>query len=113
MSEAGCYKGAIAGNSGSTLAQALEVCPMMEPVLSIETGMHTGPIRSISVDRECRLLCEHGEEAQQIQRVGMISIERKRLSAALLRLTQPPGLQKPQACLKICGGRSWGGVRRV
>jgi TPR repeat protein/uncharacterized caspase-like protein/WD40 repeat protein len=79
--EAGCYKGPI-GTSASALEQALAVCPVIEPILSIETGMHTAPIRSIGVDRECRLLATGSQD----KTVRVWSLPEGRL----LKILRPP-----------------------
>jgi WD40 repeat protein len=56
LADAGCYKGTIDGAANQATEAAVKACPAMDPILSIETGMHTALIRRIGVDRECRLL---------------------------------------------------------
>src|SRR5580692_9538836 len=56
LTDAGCYKGAIDGAPSQATEAAVKACPVMDPILSIETGMHTSVINRIGVDRECRLL---------------------------------------------------------
>jgi DNA-binding beta-propeller fold protein YncE len=56
LTDAGCYTGAIDGRASAAVEKAQKVCPVMEPLLRIETGMHTAPIKRIGVDRACRLL---------------------------------------------------------
>src|SRR5262249_42921435 len=36
--------------------------PVMDPILSVETGMHTAVIKRIGADRECRLLATGSED---------------------------------------------------
>jgi peptidoglycan hydrolase-like protein with peptidoglycan-binding domain len=40
LSDAGCYKGAIDGAASAATDAAVKACPAMDPILSIETGMH-------------------------------------------------------------------------
>jgi hypothetical protein len=56
LTDAGCYRGALDGNSGTALDAAVKACPDQEPVLRIETGMHTAAIQRIGVDAACRLM---------------------------------------------------------
>ena len=56
LADGGCYRGAIDGQASSSLEAAIKACPSQDPILSIETGMHTAAIRRIGVDRDCRLL---------------------------------------------------------
>jgi WD40 repeat protein len=56
LSDGGCYQGAIDGQASSSLEAAIKACPSQDPILRIETGMHTGVIQRIGVDRQCRLL---------------------------------------------------------
>ena len=55
MTDAKCYSGPIDG-SVSKVADAMKTCPVMDPILSIETGMHVARITGIGVDRDCKLL---------------------------------------------------------
>ena len=55
LRDAGCYTAAINGIAGSELAAALKACPSQDPILRIETGMHTAAIKRISVDAQCRV----------------------------------------------------------
>jgi hypothetical protein len=61
LADAGCYAGPIDGISGPQTRQAIRQCPDMEPVLRIETGMHTAPIHG-SVDRACRVLATNSND---------------------------------------------------
>ena len=56
LREAQCYAGAIDGTASGATAEALKRCPVMDPMLRIDTGMHTAAIERIGVDRACRLL---------------------------------------------------------
>lgn len=51
----GCYHGAIDGQASPALEAAIKACPSQQPVLRIETGMHIAAIKSIGVDRACRI----------------------------------------------------------
>jgi len=53
--DGGCYRGAVDGQTSPALQAAIKACPSQEPVLLIETGMHTEPIKRIGVDRACRI----------------------------------------------------------
>jgi len=55
LRDAGCYTAAINGIAGSELAAALKACPSQDPILRIETSMHTAAIKRISVDAQCRV----------------------------------------------------------
>jgi hypothetical protein len=55
LRDAGCLKAALDGKVSPALGAAVKACPDQEPVLRIETGMHTAPIRRIGVDAACRL----------------------------------------------------------
>lgn len=55
LTDAGCYHGPIDGRDGAELQAAIKACPSQEPVLVIETGMHTAPVKRIGVDRACRI----------------------------------------------------------
>ncbi|MGP0092645.1 MAG: tetratricopeptide repeat protein [Xanthobacteraceae bacterium] len=56
LTDAGCYKGAIDGTANPATEAAVKACPVMDPILSVETDMHTSIINRMGVDRECRLL---------------------------------------------------------
>lgn len=56
LRDAQCYSGAIDGQATAETEAALKRCPVMDPILAIETGMHTATIKRIGVDRSCRLL---------------------------------------------------------
>ena len=56
LRDAQCYAGAIDGAPSAATAEALKRCPVMDPMLRIETGMHTAQIGLIGVDRPCRLM---------------------------------------------------------
>jgi hypothetical protein len=42
--DAGCYQGAIDGQTSGALDDAIKACPDQQPFLRIETGMHTAVI---------------------------------------------------------------------
>ena len=50
LADAGCYTGAIDGTSSQAVEAAVKFCPVMDPILSIDTGMHTAPITRIAAD---------------------------------------------------------------
>jgi WD40 repeat protein len=56
LTDAQCYTGQIDGAASAATEAAVKACPVMDPILSIETSMHTAVINRIGVDRECRLL---------------------------------------------------------
>ncbi|MGP0088604.1 MAG: hypothetical protein ACLPKB_01375, partial [Xanthobacteraceae bacterium] len=62
LADAGCYRGAIDGTPNQATEAAKKACPVMDPILSIETGMHTAPIRRVAVDRECLLLATASDD---------------------------------------------------
>jgi hypothetical protein len=62
LSDAGCYKGAFDGQAGGALDAAIKACPDQDPVLRIETGMHTASIKRIGVDAACRLAATGSED---------------------------------------------------
>src|SRR5262245_55438019 len=51
--DAGCYPGLLDGQVSDALAAAVKACPDQDPVLRIETGMHTAPIMRIGVGAAC------------------------------------------------------------
>jgi hypothetical protein len=55
LTDAGCYKGPVDGQTKSALATAQKYCPDQDPILRIETGMHVAPINQIGVDAQCRI----------------------------------------------------------
>jgi WD40 repeat protein len=55
LRDAGCYTAAINGIVGPELAAAVKACPSQDPILRIETGMHTEAINRIAVDAQCSL----------------------------------------------------------
>jgi WD40 repeat protein len=55
LRDAGCYTAAINGIVGPALAAAVKACPSQDPILRIETGMHTAKIWRIAVDAQCSL----------------------------------------------------------
>ena len=55
LRDAGCYTAAINGIVGPELAAAVKACPSQEPILRIETSMHTAAIQRFSVDAQCRV----------------------------------------------------------
>ena len=62
LSDAGCYAGAIDGQASAATALAVKTCPDQEPVLRIETGMHTAMINHVGVDAACRLLATGSDD---------------------------------------------------
>ncbi|MGP0060472.1 MAG: caspase family protein [Beijerinckiaceae bacterium] len=62
LSDAGCYKGPVDGQTSSSLATAQKFCPNQEPVLRIETGMHVAAIKRIATDTQCRFLATGSED---------------------------------------------------
>jgi hypothetical protein len=62
LADAGCYRGPRDGAVSDVLRQAVGECPDQRPVLTIETGMHTAPIKRIGVDRACRLLATGSDD---------------------------------------------------
>ena len=62
LRDAQCYAGAIDGAPSGATAEALKRCPAMDPMLRIETGMHTARINRIGVDRACRLLATGSDD---------------------------------------------------
>ena len=60
--DAGCYWGAIDGQTSGALDDAIKACPDQQPFLRIETGMHTGVIRGIGVDTACSLLATASDD---------------------------------------------------
>ena len=56
LTDCACYAGPIDGQASAATTQAVKACPDQNPVLRIETGTHTAPIRSIGVDASCRLM---------------------------------------------------------
>jgi dipeptidyl aminopeptidase/acylaminoacyl peptidase len=62
LTDAGCYKGAIDGQTSGALDGAIKACPDQRPVLRIETGMHTAMIRRVGVDAACSLLATASDD---------------------------------------------------
>jgi WD40 repeat protein/uncharacterized caspase-like protein len=62
LTDAGCYKGVIDGQSSALLDDAIKACPDQRPFLRIETGMHTAVINRIGVDAACRLLATASDD---------------------------------------------------
>ena len=56
LADDGCYQGPIDGQTSSAIDDAIKACPDQDPVLRIETGMHTAQISRIGVDADCRQL---------------------------------------------------------
>jgi len=82
LTDAGCYAGAIDGQTSNALQAAKKVCPDQEPILRIETGMHVAPIWRIGVDAQCRLLATGSDD----KTVRLWSLPDGRL----LRVLRPP-----------------------
>lgn len=62
LAEAQCYAGPVDGKASSAVETAAKACPDQEPVLRIETGMHTATIRRIGVDAACRIAATGSED---------------------------------------------------
>jgi hypothetical protein len=62
LTDGGCYTRAIDGQASPSLEAAIKACPSQDPVLRIETGMHTAAIRRFGVDRDCRLLATGSDD---------------------------------------------------
>jgi peptidoglycan hydrolase-like protein with peptidoglycan-binding domain len=62
LRDAGCYTAAINGVVGPELAAAVKACPSQDPILRIETGMHTASIKRIAVDARCTLSATGSED---------------------------------------------------
>jgi Caspase domain/WD domain, G-beta repeat len=56
LGDAACYKGPIDGQTSPALEKAQQSCPSMDPVLRIETGMHTSPVYGVAADSQCKIL---------------------------------------------------------
>src|SRR5215813_10658382 len=62
LTDAHCYSGPISGTASAAVADAMKACPMMDPILSIETGMHTAVIRKVSMDRDCKVMATGSDD---------------------------------------------------
>ncbi len=62
LTDAGCYRGALDGRAGAALEAAVKACPDQDPMLRIETGMHTAMINRIGVDAACRLIATASDD---------------------------------------------------
>ena len=62
LTDAGCYTGAIDGQTSGALDDAIKACPDQRPFLRIETGMHTAMINRIGVDAACSLLATASDD---------------------------------------------------
>jgi len=62
LTDAGCYQGAIDGQTSGALDDAIKACPDQRPFLRIETGMHTAAIWRIGVDAACSLLATASDD---------------------------------------------------
>lgn len=56
LTDAKCYSGPLDGLASTAVNEGLKKCPVMDPILSIETGMHVAPIRRVATDRDCRIM---------------------------------------------------------
>ncbi len=56
LQDAGCYSGAIDGIGGPGTQKAIDDCPVMEPRLRIETGMHTASIGRVGASLDGQLV---------------------------------------------------------
>jgi len=82
LTDAQCYAGPVDGTASEATQAALKRCPSMDPVLAIETGMHTAGINRVGVDRECRLLATGSDD----KTVRLWSLPEGRL----IRTLRPP-----------------------
>jgi hypothetical protein len=62
MWDAHCYSGPVDGRPTAETQAAVNSCPVMDPILGIETGMHSAVIKRIGVDRMCRLLATGSDD---------------------------------------------------
>ncbi len=62
LTDAGCYQGAIDGQTSGALGDAIKACPDQHPFLRIDTGMHTAVINRIGVDAACSLLATASDD---------------------------------------------------
>ncbi len=62
LTDAGCYHGAIDGQTSGALDDAIKACPDQQPFLRIETGMHIATINRIGVDDACSLLATASDD---------------------------------------------------
>ncbi len=62
LTDAGCYHGAIDGQTSGALDDAIKACPDQQPFLRIETGMHIAIIDRIGVDDACSLLATASDD---------------------------------------------------
>lgn len=62
LTDAKCYKGPIDGKASPATEAAEKSCPDQDPVLRIETGMHTAVIRGIAVDAACTVIATASED---------------------------------------------------
>jgi WD40 repeat protein len=85
LTDAQCYSGPLDGSASGAVAAALKACPVMEPILSIETGMHTAVVKRVGVDRDCKLLATGSDD----KTVRLWSLPEGRL----LRTLRPPAGQ--------------------
>jgi WD40 repeat protein len=56
LRDAGCFKAPLDGKVTTALAEAVKTCPTQDPVLRIQTSMHTAVSYRLAVDRECKTL---------------------------------------------------------
>ena len=54
LRDAGCFKGSLDGRITPALAEAVKVCPVQDPMLRIETNMHTAVMYRLGIDRHAR-----------------------------------------------------------
>jgi hypothetical protein len=56
LADAGCYRGAVDGVAGRGTQGALDLCPLMDLMLRIETGRHTALLGSMDTSADGSLL---------------------------------------------------------
>jgi WD40 repeat protein len=62
LSDAGCYRGPLDGLAGKAVETAVKACPDQDPVLRIETAMHTAVVWRVAVDAACTTMATASED---------------------------------------------------